>query len=289
MHAKLLAELARAVEESGKNRLRRLAGHPYKMAYPRVLRSLRTTRRLTAKTFWGEAMEVVLPEFTSISIWRYGYFENDVCAFLLHSLQKGHSFIDVGAHFGFFTLLGSRLVGETGAVLSLEPTPATFKLLADNVSGRGNVRTFNCAAFSRETELSFYDYGPESSAYNSLFGLRKPGRGNVEKERITVKAREIDGLVRENGYTDIRLVKIDAESSEMHVLEGMRETLKEHRPNLIVEVGDFGIDGVPESREIVSWLQNFGYRPYEVSRGGIVAHQARADYRYQNLLFMPER
>ena len=116
-------------------------------------------------------MNVWLPEPVSKSIWRYGYFEEDVCLAMLYYLERGMTFIDVGAHIGFFTLLGSYLVGREGKVLSFEPTPSTYRLLKKNVVNCPNVCIYNCTAFSEETNIKFYDYGLEKSSYNLAFGI----------------------------------------------------------------------------------------------------------------------
>ena len=41
--------------------------------------------------------------------------------------------IDVGANFGWFSLIFSTLLGNQGSVHSFEPVPPTFKILKQNV------------------------------------------------------------------------------------------------------------------------------------------------------------
>ena len=231
-------------------------------------------------------MHVVLPESVSTNIWRYGYFEECVCLSLLRFLGDGMTFIDIGAHFGFFALLGRYLVGKKGTVLAFEPTPSTYELLQKNMAKRHNVRVFNCAAYSQETELKFYDYGLEDSAYNSAFGARKADRSSAIKSTIIVKARRLDAILREIETRNIDLIKIDAESSELHVIKGMIETLKAYKPNIIVEVGDFAIEGVPNSLEIITLLHSMDYSPFEVHNSKMVSHVIADHYKYGNLLFV---
>jgi hypothetical protein len=54
-------------------------------------------------------------------------------AFLRSVLQPGDIFVDVGAHIGIYSLVASRLVGETGRVLAVEAAPQTAKLLSRHV------------------------------------------------------------------------------------------------------------------------------------------------------------
>ena len=104
-------------------------------------------------------MTVAFPEPVSLLLYRYGYFEEELTSMVLEYLKPGMTFFDVGTHFGYFTLLASSTVGERGAVHSFEPTPSTFKVLRENVSGRANVRVFNVAMYSEEGQLPFNDYG----------------------------------------------------------------------------------------------------------------------------------
>jgi FkbM family methyltransferase len=235
-------------------------------------------------------MNVIYPETVSMNIWRYGYFEEAVCLYIINHLKEGMTFIDIGAHFGFFTLLGSHLVGPKGRVLAFEPTPSTCRQLQKNIvnySEHPNIQIFNCAAYNEEREIKFYDYGIQYSALNSGFGIRRKDAAAFAKNEIKVEARKLDNILKEGGIDHVDLIKIDAESSEIHVLKGMAETLNGSRPALILEVGDFEIEGVPRSKEIVAWLQGMGYSPYQVREGKTVPHEVMENYEYDNLLFLP--
>jgi FkbM family methyltransferase len=234
-------------------------------------------------------MTVILPEPVSTVIWRYGYFEADVCLYMLNVLKPGMTFIDIGAHFGFFTLLGSYLVGEEGRVLSLEPMPETYYQLKRNttaVSNNLNIKIYNYAAYSENKKIRFYDYGLLGSAYNSVFKAREIEGISNSRHEIMVEARKVDDILSNEKIKEIDLIKIDAESSEMHVLRGVEKTLRKYRPKIIMEVGDLLIEGVPESKEIISWLQDLQYSPYDVRNGEIVPHITGNHYKHGNLLFI---
>lgn len=125
----LLENLSFASNLSKKSRIIRVANNPWKMLYPKIMKIIKKNIEVKVPTFWGGEMSVVLPEDVSVSIWRYGYFEEDVVRYMLRFLTEGMTFIDIGAHFGFFTLLGSYLVGKSGKVLAFEPTPTTYQQL----------------------------------------------------------------------------------------------------------------------------------------------------------------
>lgn len=291
MHNKqkdLKNELFNAVKSSKRDRLIRLILHPWKMLYPGLLKVCRISRQIRTRTFWDGDMNVVFPELVSVNIWRYGYFEEDVCLFMLNYLKEGMTFMDIGAHFGFFTLLGSHLTGKTGKVFAFEPLASTFNQLQNNISDHScfsNIKAYNIAAYNKDADRRFYDFGLEYSAYNSIDRSRMDGSLPVKRE-LTVTAKKIDTVVKEEAFNNIDMIKIDAESSEVLVLEGLSQTLKIHKPLIILEVGDFSIKEGQGSKETIKFLQQIGYTPYEVRNHNIVPHNIAEYYSHANLLFI---
>ena len=50
-------------------------------------------------------MQVDIRERVSSSIYIFGIYEPTLSAFFSHYLESGKTFIDVGAHYGYFSLL----------------------------------------------------------------------------------------------------------------------------------------------------------------------------------------
>lgn len=164
---------ARSRSEGG--RLRRVIRSPYKMLSPVLMRRRGVTREISMPTFWNGTFLGLLPEAVSTLVWRTTYFDEAVCLTLLRTLKPGSVFVDIGAHFGFFSLLGSHLVGPNGRVISIEAMPSTFARLQKNIehnSEHNNVTLYQGAAFDHATELEFHDFGVVASSLNSAFGSR---------------------------------------------------------------------------------------------------------------------
>jgi FkbM family methyltransferase len=247
--------------------------------------------QVEAETFWGARMNVLIPT-AAWSLLAYGFFEEGLTTIVLDRVGKDQVFFDIGAHFGYYTLLAHRLVGPGGQVHAFEPTPSTYAILQSNVAGRQNVFLNNCAAFCECTDLPFHDYGPTYSAYNSFKQARfsrpvhKLFRGPAPKT-ISVQTTTIDGYVASTQAAP-DFVKIDTESTELEVLKGMQETLADCRPILSLEVGDMDVPGAPRSRETISFLLERGYRAYEYRDGHVIPHQLKNKYAYNDLLFLPD-
>lgn len=217
-----------------------------------------------------------------------GYYEKDLTHILIECLEPGMTFVDIGAHCGYFTLLAARIVGEGGAVHSFEPTLETFELLSANVAGKANIVLNNRAVYSKSTRLEFRQFGVSLSAFNSLFAPRLDADvvDQLGMTTVTVDATSLDDYVAAAGISP-SFVKIDAESAERFILEGMPETLQRHRPMFTLEVGDSDLKNVSSSHDLVKFACGFGYRPFNSRMGMIMPHQIQTRYSYDNLLFLP--
>lgn len=232
----------------------------------------------TVKTFWGDEMTVVIPEHVSLRIFGFGYFEEGLTKMVLEYLKPGGTFFDIGAHFGYFTLLSSAIVGKDGQVHSFEPTPSTFTVLQSNIENRSNVILNNCAVFSKKTTLPFNDYGVEYSAFNSFDG--RLDRQNPQK--LEVQAISLDEYIYSKEIVP-DFIKIDAEGAEYEILTGGEQMIKDLQPIISIEVGG------KNSAKCIQYLTERGYQAYEYKEGHIIRHRLRDRYLYDNILFLPEK
>jgi FkbM family methyltransferase len=238
------------------------------------------------RTFWGTSMRCYLPEGNTF--YYYGYCEANLTNFLLRYARAGMTFVDVGAHIGFYTSLFAELGGTDGRVHSFEPTPWTYRLLSSNIIGLTNVTLNNKAVSDKAETLSFADYGAGYGAFNSAHPdgapemSRKPSMTSVQSITLDEYCAE------KSARPDI--VKIDAEGFEASVLRGMKGILDntgETRPIITVEVA--GGDSWAKNRnEAFSLLADASYDAYEISVAGLLSkHALRNTYSYDNLVFVP--
>jgi FkbM family methyltransferase len=237
-----------------------------------------------AYTFWGGTMWVMLPELVSAQIVSESYYEKHETLVLLQRLRAGMVFFDVGAHVGYFTLLASHLVGETGQVHSFEPTPRTFRLLSDNAKHHPNITVNNLAVYSHSAELVFNDFGALNFAFNSFFPARVADGAAVPEVKHRIQTISLDEYVAKTGVKP-DVIKVDAESAEYQILDGMKNTLKTCRPFFMIEVGDLDLDGVRPCSEIIEFACSHGYRPLMFEDGELKPHTVRQRYQGWGTVF----
>ena len=162
------------------------------------------------------------------------------------TLRSGDTFLDVGAWIGIFTLLASKIVGDEGRVVAFEPDPLAYEWLKTNItlSNLGNATAFNLGVldFNGGAKLRSAGLGASQSSY-----MRYEQGGHhheIETEVVTLdKFCQMYDLQPD-------LIKIDVEGTELEVLRGSREIIKEYSPKLMIE---FHGGLMPEKRRNETW------------------------------------
>lgn len=207
--------------------------------------------------FCGNKMRVILPEIVSSSVYTYGYFDEWVTLFLLDELYPGATFIDAGAHFGYCSMVASALVGETGKIVAIEPTPSTFEVLSSNGQRTSNTTMLHAALGREAGQAEITDFGLQYSAWNYMGGEHRatslPGQTTAKKHPVTVMT--IDQVVEKHKLAP-NLIKIDTENYEEEVFAGMSATVERYRPSIILETkSEFSL-------RVGEKLLSNGYKPY---------------------------
>lgn len=131
-------------------------------------------------------------------------------------LKLGDTFVDVGAHVGYYTCLAASIVGDSGKVIAYEPHPVSYDYLLKNIELNKfkNVVAYSDALWS----------------FHSTQKFKFPIGGNIAGDS---KAQDGDNLVR--CYTldelfapnSVDFIKIDCQGSDYFILEGGRKLLSE--------------------------------------------------------------
>jgi FkbM family methyltransferase len=149
-----------------------------------------------------------------------------VRSFLEHS---GGTFFDVGANIGSYTLIASEI--PSARVVSIEPHPQTFAVLAENVriNARYNVTCTHVAASDYDGTIRLTD-GLDSCLNRVLDNWESP------QDVVEVPSRRLETLCQSLQATP-DLIKIDVEGHEPAVLDGLGQYC-ESAGAILVEGGD---------------------------------------------------
>lgn len=162
-----------------------------------------------------------------------GQWEAETVALVNKLLKPGMCVVDVGANFGIFSLVFSRLVGEYGKVIAFEPTSDYSERLLRHIE-LNNIK--NVAL--HQLGLSDHAASVEISIGNSSATLQP-----FSSERIR-KTEKIDLVTfdtwwqkyLETGQEDrLDFVKVDIDGHEPQFLRGAKKTLERLHPLILIE------------------------------------------------------
>lgn len=189
-----------------------------------------------------------------------GRWEPWIEAVLRQAVKPGMRFADVGANFGYYTLLGADWVGPQGRVFSFEANPGICRKLRKSVAVNGfddRVTVFNAAVFSAVTELEF-SFVHEFSGGGAVGSAE---HAHWEAQRVRVQAAPLDLLLADQPSIDV--LKIDVEGAEPDAIKGAAALLaRSPRVTLVVE---FIESGIPASIGALAYLHGFARDGFTLS------------------------
>ena len=158
-----------------------------------------------------------------------GFWEIWLTLFLARTVKPGMVALDIGANYGYYTVLLGAAVGPTGRLISVEPIPATMALLTRTVAlnGFSGWTTLVPAALAAPGVETVEMYLPPNEPKNATI-VEQPREGSS-----TVPATCIDALTHK--LDDLHIIKLDAEGAEADIFDGMKDTLRRMDPDLVVE------------------------------------------------------
>jgi len=147
--------------------------------------------------------------------------------FLIEStLQPGMVAFDLGANLGYYSIMMARLVGESGRVYAVEPFPASFRLLGENIRRNRlqNVQIENVAIGTEDGEAQLLI--AEKSNWHSLQVPRPNPQipWNAKYARaltgsMTVRSRALQSYLADKPPIDF--LRMDLEGYEVEILRSV--------------------------------------------------------------------
>lgn len=151
------------------------------------------------------------------------------------TVKPGNILFDIGANVGYYTLLGSRLVGNSGRVIAFEPVIQNLSYLERHVrlNRLRNVMIISAACADSNSLAKL------CSGINCATGhLSDPSQdvGSYQADdSVYVPALTVDEFVAKSGLVP-NVIKIDVEGAELRVLKGAQQTVLSAKPKIFLSV-----------------------------------------------------
>jgi FkbM family methyltransferase len=182
-----------------------------------------------------------------------GWMRHDI----VEHYKENTDIIDAGANIGYNTLMFS----DYGPVHSFEPV--YHKIIEYNIKINklnNPVRVYDIALSNKVGETLLYI--PKNATDNPTlinYGgtSMNPHDGHNMEKPLLCRCDMLD-----NVYSGVpSIIKMDIEGEELNMLRGAVETIKKHKPVLIIEIHNFS-----ENHEVVQLLKTIGYTNVPISR-----------------------
>lgn len=199
---------------------------------------------------------------------RHGGFEYPTRAFFDAHLEPGDVFIDVGAHWGVFSLgAATRHPGDV-SVLAIEADPANVTQLLRAVAHNRLTESIETIAAAAGDAPGTAPLIGNTTMGHSLYGKGLVGMHQVARG-LSVPLVTLDGLLAERpALADRRvLIKIDVEGFEPQVIDGARALLQSGRVAALVWEhgrGFFEEPGKSAARQMIADLRDLGFSLHQL-------------------------
>jgi len=247
------------------------------------------------KTFWGQNMLMVGPR--PYSLLFYGYMGKDemyVTDYLIKNLKEGDIFLDIGANIGFFSLLGSELVGKNGKVYSFEPSPEIYNILYKNTKNFSNIEIYKKAMLDKLKIIPMTFFPLKNHFYNTiqnknlLINYFTDIKNSSFTEKI-IETTSIDNFCSTNNISP-KIIKIDAEGSDLDIIIGAEKIITKYKPTILFELLDFIVDD-NKLNELIHRFQKIDYEFYQMIDFNFKKIKSKKDIldKYYNFILTPKK
>lgn len=202
------------------------------------------------------------------------------CHYMARKLiGKGDYVIDLGANLGYYSLIFSKLIGETGKVFSIEPVELFRTIFTRNTQKQKNIELIPFAIGNTDNETIKMGV-PVTSAYFSH------GRTHVLSNQETC-AMTFDAVVMRpdtifSSLEKLDYLKCDIEGYERIAIPLFKDILMKFKPVLQIEIA------LENQEELIRFLKSLDYSLFEVKGEKLykVTDPAKS---YGDLIFIDKR
>lgn len=177
-----------------------------------------------------------------------GCYEQAAQEYFQKQLKSGCVVYDVGANFGFYSLLAAR---QGAQVFAFEPDVQIAESLERHArmnSLDSKIGIIRAAVYSASGSVALDPASCQRGHGNAHVGVAV----DPSHPTVSVPCTTLDDFAREHVAPDV--VKIDVEGAESEVLKGAEKVFAESRPHLLCEVHD------PANASFVeTWLEDRDY------------------------------
>ena len=210
-----------------------LTGHRQSML-PRMIRAIGRTLYVRAFRRNGVAIWINSRRYRVSSAIARGiprHIDPPALRHWLELVRGQQCVVDAGANVGIWSVLAAPEMPRDATILAVEPSPASYEILVDCArvaEGPAHIIPVQ-AALGDHTGIAHLALDAPSAPTNHLSAIASDAN-SVEVPLIT-----LDDLLAAKGL-EPAVIKVDVEGAELWLLRGARNTMREARPVVVLEL-----------------------------------------------------
>ena len=171
----------------------------------------------------------------SRTLFLFGRREIDHYKMLQEILKPGMQILDIGANIGYYAIMESKAIGESGKITAIEPMLANIEMLRRNISlnGVGNINVVHGAVSKSTGTGQMY-----MSSHSNLHTFHKDGSAAdyLETTPVDVPTFSLRDAASKSG-SRAELIRMDVEGHEVEILGQLIDLVREDvmTPQVIFE------------------------------------------------------
>jgi len=188
-----------------------------------------------------------------------GFYEKNILSSLKNLLSAGDTFVDLGANEGYFSIVSSKLVGESGIVVSIEPQSRLINVILKNKNLNNLKNIFvEKVAISNYNSIRNLYLSPNTNSGSSRLYLKQKYSNHIEY----VKTKTLLYIIKKYQLSRIKILKIDIEGFEYEAILGSKELfLNNVIENIIIEMHPkLLLKRDKSEKDIIQFLEKCGYQ-----------------------------
>lgn len=211
----------------------------------------------------GESFQIDIyeeDELLSNGIRWHGYHSRSDLVVFKQLLKEGDWLLDAGANIGWHTIFGSRVVGDTGKVIAIEPDEQNYNLLSSNIE-------INKLTNIMPVKVALSDYTGTAELSHCPTNYGDHIISSTLENRTQVNCTTLDDLLIDNkiDQSKIKLMKFDIQGYEPYALQGMKNFLKTYKPPIILEYSPIHLKLCNASPfDILAFIDKHDYIPFNI-------------------------
>jgi FkbM family methyltransferase len=226
----------------------------------------------------GLIFECDLRNSLAREVYFTGQYEPQETALIETLIKPGQTFVDVGAHWGYYSLIASQRVGKEGRVISIEADPRLYSTLERNVGENAlkQIEPIHVAAAAEVgvLRMSGYNELDDNWGVSKLLGSSVPSIDNSNV--FDVPTVGIDELLDKRGISTVDVLKMDIEGAEALALRGMETGLRAGRyRTMVIELHPTALPAFGSSVTVlVASLRAFGYTIWRIDHSKLATRRS---------------